>query len=472
MPLLLAASGEKRGDNSCPQWGATTVASTMKIAHLAGISTFVTGGIGGVHRSGEVTMDVSADLTELASTPVVVVSAGIKSILDIQRTLEVLETNSVPTYGWQTDDFPAFFSPKSGVACPKRVDSPQQIANAYWACRSLQLSQGMLLAVPNHDPAGQNVEDAIQSALQEAADLNILGQDVTPFVLKKVAEQTQGESLKSNIALVKRNAEIGANIAIAIASAATTNNNKLTATKSIHNPVQQIRSASGSQHNVGILRRSHELRMSPMSPNQPMRSEILNHANILVMDGGTEVVKRLDTAKEAAKKGVDICFIPSGVKCAIEAFRQSKFLPCVKYAIVDVEELLAIADGWTDSREDIEFALRESDLQSIKAGAKNTLAKMHETEAHVLITLEDKGLLLASRYGHHKITFSDFPRKNGIEFYKGTAASDSLCGAFLHELLMGRDTLTAATEGFHAVETLLTSGQSIYPLLSQYEATC
>ena len=211
LPMILASPPINKPRS---QWGATTVASTMRLAHLAGISTFVTGGIGGVHRDGQVTMDVSADLTELGQTPVVVVSAGIKSILDITRTLEVLETNSVPTMGWQTDEFPAFFSPHSGVPCPARVDSAEVVA--FWASRALELPQGMLVAVPNHDPAGANVENAIQSALTEANELHLSGQAVTPYILKAVAQKTGGDSLRSNMALVKQNAEVGALIAIAI----------------------------------------------------------------------------------------------------------------------------------------------------------------------------------------------------------------------------------------------------------------
>ena len=218
LPMVMAtAAASKKSDKS--MWGATTVASTMKLAHLAGISTFVTGGIGGVHRNGENSLDISSDLTELGRTPVVVVSAGIKSILDIQRTIEVLETNCVPTYGWQTDEFPAFFSPASGIATPARADTSQEIADAYWFARLLQLPQGMLVGVPNNDPAGSNVEAAIQAALKEADELNIRGRDVTPYILKEVAEKTGGDSLKSNMALVRRNAEVGAEIAIAISEA-------------------------------------------------------------------------------------------------------------------------------------------------------------------------------------------------------------------------------------------------------------
>ncbi len=196
---------------------ATTVASTMKIAHLAGISTFVTGGTGGVHRGAEITMDVSADLIELSRTPVVVISAGIKSILDIPKTLETLETYGVPTAAYQSDEFPAFFSPSSGVISPVRVDHPKEVANAYFASLDLGLNNGMLVAVPNHDPAGASVEDAIQATLEEANRLGIQGRDVTPYILRKVSERTDGDSLRSNTALVKRNADVGADIAIAIA---------------------------------------------------------------------------------------------------------------------------------------------------------------------------------------------------------------------------------------------------------------
>ena len=217
IPLFLAKHGKtQQGDGGKPQWGATTVASTMRLAHLAGISTFVTGGIGGVHRDGENSLDISADLTELGRTPVIVVSAGIKSILDISRTLEVLETNSVPVVSYQTDEFPAFFSPHSGVASPASVENPETIASAFVAAQELGLPSGMLVTVPNQDPAGDSVEAAIQQALQEAKEKGISGQGVTPYVLMRVAELTKGESLRSNVGLVQNNARVGAEIAVAI----------------------------------------------------------------------------------------------------------------------------------------------------------------------------------------------------------------------------------------------------------------
>jgi len=192
LPLVIAKQQRLllQGLTHQSQWGATTVASTMRLAHLAGITTFVTGGTGGVHRGGESTMDISADLIELARTPVVVVSAGVKSILDINRTLEVLETNGVPTAAFGTDDFPAFFSPSSGVAAPARVDSAEEVASAYLASLDLGLPNGMLIAVPNNDPAGEAVEAAIRLTIDEANELGIVGRDVTPYILRKVAERT------------------------------------------------------------------------------------------------------------------------------------------------------------------------------------------------------------------------------------------------------------------------------------------
>ena len=232
-------------DKAC-QWGATTVASTMYLAHMAGIQTFVTGGTGGVHRGAESTMDVSADLLELARTPVLVVSAGVKSILDIHRTLEMLETNGVPAvaFGRGVKDFPAFFSPSSGVVAPAVVESAEEAAQAFLSSLELGLPNGMLVAVPNQDPAGEAVEDAIQETIEEANKLGIAGRDVTPYILKNVAAKTKGESLKSNTALVKGNAAVGADIAVAIANA---NAKKKSIFQSTQLPVEpELQSASVS----------------------------------------------------------------------------------------------------------------------------------------------------------------------------------------------------------------------------------
>ncbi|XP_063935780.1 pseudouridine-5'-phosphate glycosidase isoform X2 [Daucus carota subsp. sativus] len=190
------------------------------IAHVVGIPVFVTGGIGGVHRYGENTMDISSDLTELGRTPVAVISAGVKSILDIPRTLEYLETQGVCVTAYKTDEFPAFFSGQSSCKAPCRVNSPEDCARLIDANLNLQLGAGILIAVPipeKHSAVGSVIESAIQRSLKEARDKNITGNAQTPFLLARVNELTGGASLASNIALVKNNALVGAQIATCLA---------------------------------------------------------------------------------------------------------------------------------------------------------------------------------------------------------------------------------------------------------------
>ncbi|XP_072519956.1 uncharacterized protein [Salminus brasiliensis] len=200
--------------------GGTTVSGTMIAAHRARISVFVTGGIGGVHRDGENSLDVSADLTELGRTPIAVVSAGVKSILDIGRTLEFLETQGVcvATYG-KSKSFPAFFSPKSGFTSPYSVLNAEEAADLIASTLSLGLQSGVLLAVPipeEHAAAGQQIEGAVQAAVAEARLKGIIGREVTPFILQRVSELTEGQSLKANIALIHNNAKVGSQIACAL----------------------------------------------------------------------------------------------------------------------------------------------------------------------------------------------------------------------------------------------------------------
>ncbi|KAJ6299503.1 hypothetical protein OIU76_020467 [Salix suchowensis] len=200
--------------------GATTVSATMFFASMVGIHVFVTGGIGGVHRHGEQTMDISSDLTELGRTPVAVISAGVKSILDIPRTLEYLETQGVCVAAYNTNEFPAFFTERSGCKVHCRVDTPDDCARLIDANLKLKLGTGTLIAVPipkEHSASGGLIESAIQIALREARDKNITGNAETPFLLAKVNELTGGASLASNIALVKNNALVGAKIAVALA---------------------------------------------------------------------------------------------------------------------------------------------------------------------------------------------------------------------------------------------------------------
>lgn len=206
--------------------GATTVAATMRLASLAGIRVFATGGIGGVHRGAANSFDISADLTELATTPVAVVSAGIKSILDIGLTLERLETLGVPVVVNDSDEFPSFYSRCSGLPAPRRLNGALQIASfmdAAW--NTLRLSTGVSIANPipvdDEIPADQ-IQDVIDEALAELDARGIGGQDVTPFLLGRIVEKTDGRSLTANLALVRNNAMLAAQIAVAYAHLAAT----------------------------------------------------------------------------------------------------------------------------------------------------------------------------------------------------------------------------------------------------------
>ncbi len=198
---------------------ATTVAATMICARLAGIQVFVTGGIGGVHRKAERTFDISADLQELAATNVAVVSAGAKSILDLKLTMEYLETLGVPVLGYQTDEFPAFYSRTSGIQANYRIETPEEIARIIRTKWDLGLNGGVIIGNPIPEEYSMNPEEintAIEAALQEADERGIEGKDVTPFLLDKIKELTAGESLAANIALIENNALLGAQIAVAL----------------------------------------------------------------------------------------------------------------------------------------------------------------------------------------------------------------------------------------------------------------
>ena len=210
LPVLIARGAD----------GATTVATTMIIAAMAGIKVFATGGIGGVHRGAETTMDISADLEELAQTPVMVVCAGAKSILDLGLTLEYLETKGVPVIGFGTDELPAFYTRKSGFGVDYRIDTEQELAYVFNAKLKMGLKGGMLVTNPipacySMNPDYKN--KVIDEAVKEAETLGIHGKALTPFLLAKVAEKTDGESLASNIQLVLNNAALAARTATYLA---------------------------------------------------------------------------------------------------------------------------------------------------------------------------------------------------------------------------------------------------------------
>ena len=196
--------------------GATTVTTTMMIAHMAGIQVFATGGIGGVHRGAETTMDLSADLEELAQTPVMVVCAGAKSILDLGLTLEYLETKGVPVIGYQTKELPAFYTRHSGFSVDYELDSPAELAAAFRCQREMGLKTGMLVTNPIPEQYSMDsavINAAIDRAIAEAAEQGIHGKATTPFLLARVKDLTGGDSLESNIRLVYNNAALAAETA-------------------------------------------------------------------------------------------------------------------------------------------------------------------------------------------------------------------------------------------------------------------
>lgn len=200
--------------------GATTVAATMICANLAGIEVFATGGIGGVHRGAETTFDISADLTELGKTPVIVVGAGAKAILDLPKTLEILETAGVPVVTFGQDEFPAFWSASSKLPSPLRADSAAEIARAFTTRKALKLDGGMLVAnpVPKADEIPADImAPFIATAIAEAEQQGINAKNVTPFLLQRIFELTDGKSLSCNIALVRNNAQLAAKIATSLA---------------------------------------------------------------------------------------------------------------------------------------------------------------------------------------------------------------------------------------------------------------
>ena len=199
--------------------GTTTVAATMILAHLAGIKVFATGGIGGVHRGAEHSFDISADLQELAQTPVIVIAAGAKAILDIPKTLEVLETLGVPVIAYGQNELPAFWSRTSGLNAPLRMDNPAQIAQAQKMRTAMGLPGGQLVANPipaDAEILQSEIEPIIDQALKESEAQGVSAKAVTPFLLQRIFELTNGRSLDSNIALVLNNAQLAAEIACAM----------------------------------------------------------------------------------------------------------------------------------------------------------------------------------------------------------------------------------------------------------------
>jgi len=217
-------SRRELGIAASEQWGgATTVSATMHIAHMAGIPVFATGGIGGVHRGAEYSFDVSQDLTALGEVPMIVVSAGAKAVLDLPKTIEMLETLGVCVVGYKTNTFPAFYSVDSGLEIPHRVNNAKEIVRLFQKTIETGMTKAILIANPvplNHEIPRKEMEPVITGAVENARKTGIPGKDVTPFLLEQIVRATDGRSLKTNIALALNNVQLGANIARELSRAA------------------------------------------------------------------------------------------------------------------------------------------------------------------------------------------------------------------------------------------------------------
>jgi pseudouridine-5'-phosphate glycosidase/sugar/nucleoside kinase (ribokinase family) len=541
-----------------PSWGATTVASTMLLAHQAGIQTFVTGGIGGVHRYGQDTLDISADLLELSRTPVIVVSAGIKSILDISRTLEVLESYSVPVVTYQSNEFPAFFSPHSGVVTPARCDTAAEIAAAFSLNQeTFGLRSGMLVAVPNSSPAGEAVEAAIQNALAEAADQGISGPAVTPFILKRVAQMTAGESLRSNMALMENNVAVGADIAIELAHqkrgkskgpsisrgkprsrvvvmggsgldyiAKPTNDliigtsNATITTESDGGVARNIAETLGrlgsrptlytavgadargsamlsrlkenncevvaapakADHRtptyLAVLNRDGDLHiacadMDAMTSIEPLDQSAMEGAEILIIDSNPPLNVLQKTARLAYESGVKVLWEPTSVRKASILSQDDKFLSYLSYATPNLDELLVM-----DTGDAILEKSRVCEMFSKKLTSTEILALLSETMSRVVnrmdnwaclvVTLGKNGIAMVEQSRHDtSLNFSHF-LADDIVVANATGAGDSLTGAFVHAILLGKTPEEAVRLGAQAARlSLECSGAAVSPEVNQ-----
>lgn len=501
--------------------------------------------------------DVSSDLAALSRVPVLVVSAGIKSILDIPNTLEHLEALEVPVAAWKTDAFPAFFSPDSGVTTPHRVDTADDVAKAWRENRRLGMPQGMLVAVPNHDPAGETVENAIQQALVEASENEILGNKVTPFVLTRVAELTGNDSVRSNVQLVQKNASVGAEIAVAIAAtmeSCSTNWNavdsqqlpsssstvepprvvvfggvvvdfvakasgelildtsnpakcyetdggvarniaevlgRLGSNPSLHsavgddargeavvrrleedcgvgnasNTVQKVQGATTPTY-LAVLNRNGDLHVAcadtkVLTKAVPPESKLLMNAEFLVLDANPPVGSLLRCAKEASQFGTKVFLEPTCVAKAIKISSSSELLSSLTFASPNREELVAMATGKAASPGD------ESNIDILEQHARLLLPKMNAEEAHLIVTLGEHGVLLASKLDGTIFT-RHFPAVERAQVENATGAGDTLSGAFIHSLLMGSSIEESVSFGMEAASlTLDCSSKTISPEISK-----
>ncbi|XP_062445770.1 uncharacterized protein LOC134148060 isoform X3 [Rhea pennata] len=513
--------------------GGTTVSGTMIAAHKAGIPVFVTGGIGGVHRGGENTLDVSADLTELGRTPVAVVSAGVKSILDIGRTLEYLETQGVCVAAFgESREFPAFFSRQSGFQAPYHVHNEEEAAELIASTLGLGLSSGVLIAVPcpqEHATSGQVIEEAIQQALREARSKGITGKEVTPFLLQKINELTNGKSLDSNIALIQNNARVGSCIAVALSKLQkATKKGKLPQREDIppSKPVvigginvdfiakaQSSVILGGGQTNAGIVRRSFggvgrnladclsrlgltPLFLSAMGKDEHSESilhychhmvskfkENLCQAPLVCIDGNVPLSTIQYVCQLAREHQLAVCYEPTDENKASKPFLSDSW-KALTYISPNLQELRAI-NRTLGNPLPAELPSRLEDVvKTAMTLARPLLAQLH----CVVVTLGAHGVLLCGKsmggsiflcpraheqsaatslYAAHYPTIH-ISREETVNV---SGAGDSLMAGIIAGMLANHDTDTCVRMGLLAASLSLRSYGPISPEISAHSVS-
>uniref|UniRef100_A0A8C9UD66 Pseudouridine-metabolizing bifunctional protein C1861.05-like n=1 Tax=Serinus canaria TaxID=9135 RepID=A0A8C9UD66_SERCA len=508
--------------------GGTTVSGTMIVAHKAGIPVFVTGGIGGVHRHGENTLDVSADLTELGRTPVAVVSAGAKSILDIGRTLEYLETQGVCVAAFgESREFPAFFSRQSGFQAPYHVRDEEEAAKLIDSALGLGLSSGVLIAVPcpqERAVQGQAIEEAIQQALSQARSKGITGKEVTPFLLQKLTELTDGKSLDSNLALIQNNARVGSCIAVALSKLQKARRKRIQpGQKDITAPqpvvigginvdfiakAQNPEILGGGQTNPGRVRRTFggvgrnladclsrlgqaPLLLSAVGKDEHLESvlhychhmvsqfkESLCQAPLVCIDGNVPLSTIQYVCQLAREHQLAVCYEPTDENKASKPFLSDSW-KALTYISPNLQELRAI-NRTLGNPLPAELPSRLEDVvQAAVALACPLLAHLH----CVVVTLGAHGVLLCGRSlggsislypGAHKqdpaarLCAAHYPAIpiSREEIVNVSGAGDSLMAGILAGVLAKHDTGTCVRMGLLAASLSLRSYEPISPEIS------
>eukprot|EP01130_Rhizamoeba_saxonica_P002952 TRINITY_DN1297_c0_g2_i5.p1 TRINITY_DN1297_c0_g2~~TRINITY_DN1297_c0_g2_i5.p1 ORF type:complete len:595 (-),score=125.63 TRINITY_DN1297_c0_g2_i5:1215-2999(-) len=505
--------------------GATTVAATSLIAARCGIHVFATGGIGGVHRNGEDSMDISADLTELGRTPIAVCSAGVKSILDIGRTLEYLETQGVSVVTYGSNEFPSFFTAKSGFKSPLRLDDPLACARLIDNNLKLNLGSGVLIAIPipeQYSAEGTLVENAIKQAIDETVEKNITGRDWTPYVLKRVAVLTEGKSLKANVELIKNNTHVASLIAVELANIRNTegkyDNRPVIIGMSAVDIIAESNHLIPRESNIGRIKitpggvgrniaealgrlNDNPILISVLG-NDTFSEYILDHAKDYmetcyikrIDEGNTPVYNALLSKKDMATAVNDMGLIEQlNVQTVM---KYESLISNASFLVVDanipvstLEYVCEIAhqnnvDVWFEPTSAVKSVKCVSlidkltyispniyELQAISkalGGNDSSLPTDHmkvlfnrNPDLKIFLTLGEEGVLFANN-----VSYTLLEPYNPEKMVNTTGAGDSFTAGVIHSLLQGKDVLYSVEVGLIAAKTSLESEYPIDPYIS------